>query len=217
MLVTTEISRFHYLTQNLPHISHQELTRMACQGGADWVQLRVKNQGWTEWKAIAMEVKEICREHGAKLIINDNPKMAAEVGADGVHLGMKDMSPEQARKWIGPEVLIGGSANTFEDIELMFAAGVDYIGLGPFRITETKENLSPVLGLEGYERIMQQMKDANIQLPVIAIGGILPGDLHSLLRTGIHGVAVSSAINRSILPSISTENFISSIRSFVSL
>jgi thiamine-phosphate pyrophosphorylase len=91
-------------------------------------------------------------------------------------------------------MVVGGTANTFEHIQQRVQEGVDYIGLGPFRFTSTKEKLSPVLGLEGFQRIMEQVRTAGIQLPIVAIGGILADDVPGLRDAGIHGVAVSGAI-----------------------
>ena len=185
------IHRFHYLTQDLPDISHQELAEIACKNGIRWIQLRVKNKSHEEWLQIAKEVKSVCDKYQAILIINDNVVIAKEVDAHGVHLGKKDMSVAEARKILGKDKIIGGTANTIVDIEHLQSAGVDYIGLGPYKFTSTKEKLNPILGLEGYS-IIQQF---NSTVPIIAIGGIKLEDVKSLMNTGIHGIAVSSVIN----------------------
>jgi len=188
------ISRLHYITQSISERSHAQLAEEACLAGVNWIQLRVKNKPCSEWKEIALETLDVCRKYGAKLIINDSMTLAKDIGADGVHLGKKDLSTAEARKILGRDFIIGGSANIFEDIRMHADAGVDYIGLGPFRFTNTKEKLSPILGLEGYRRIMEQCKGAGIHTPVIAIGGILPDDVPSILEAGLYGVAVSGAI-----------------------
>ena len=100
----------------------------------------------------------------------------------------------------GPEAIIGGTANTFEDIREHFHASANYIGLGPFRFTTTKEKLSPVLGIDGYRRIMQQVREAGIDIPVVAIGGITSADVSALMQTGIAGIALSGAILRADNP-----------------
>lgn len=120
--------------------------------------------------------------------------VAVEVGAKGVHLGKNDMAPAQARNMMGRGFVIGGTANTFEDIVRLNDQRVDYIGLGPFRFTETKKNLSPILGLEGYERIIAQCREAGIDLPVVAIGGITADDIPAILNTGVSAIALSSTI-----------------------
>src|ERR1019366_3998093 len=144
------ISRLQYITTN-PLDADK-----ACKAGVDWIQLRVKNKTEEEWRALAVETLIVCRRYGAKLIINDNVFLAKEIKADGVHLGKEDQNPAEARlilgeKFIsGEKFIIGGTANSLEDIHSLIESGVDYIGLGPFRFTTTKANLSPVLGLEGY-------------------------------------------------------------------
>ena len=184
-----KISKLHYITANPAHADE------ACKGGVDWMQLRVKNKSEDEWKLIAREAKRICKMRGAKLIINDSVKLAKIIGADGVHLGKEDMPPDEARKLLGPDFIIGGTANTFEDIQRLTSLKVDYIGLGPFRFTQTKKNLSPLLGLKGYVELMKRCLDENIRVPIIAIGGIQLNDVDEILGTGIYGIAVSSAIS----------------------
>ena len=199
------ISRLHYITQDLPDFSHSELAEFACKGGADWIQLRVKRplsgsppkgerDFFHEWLKIAQETKLVCLKYGAKLIINDNVQIAKEISANGVHLGKDDMNPKEARKILGNNFIIGGSTNNMEDVRRQMADGCDYIGVGPYRFTSTKEKLNPVLRLEGIKKIAEQFGK---QIPMIAIGGIKLEDVESLMQTSIHGVAVSSAINLS--------------------
>ncbi|HXB40871.1 MAG TPA: thiamine phosphate synthase [Bacteroidia bacterium] len=188
------ISKLHYITQELPGKSHVQLAEEACASGVDWVQLRVKNKPYTDWKQIALETLAVCKKYKAKLIINDNVSLVKEIGADGVHLGKEDISIAEARKILGNNFIIGGTANTFEDIKVHAAAGVNYIGLGPFRFTSTKEKLSPILGTEGYKSINEKCKSANICIPIIAIGGITVNDISEILETSIYGVAVASVI-----------------------
>lgn len=191
------ISKLHYITQEVEGKSHAQLADEACGAGADWVQLRVKNKPAAEWKKIALEVQGICKRHGAKFIINDNVALVKELGADGVHLGKEDMSTAEARKILGTAFIIGGTANTFEDIKRHALYGVDYIGLGPLRFTATKEKLSPILGIEGFKGILKKCKEENIRIPVIAIGGITVNDVSQILDTGVYGVAVASLITHS--------------------
>lgn len=190
------ISKLHYITQgNIEGKSHQELAELACKGGVDWVQLRVKDTPYIEWKTIALETREICDRYGAKLIINDNPKLAVEVGADGVHVGKEDMPLGEVRKLIGDTMILGATTNTIEDIVDASQFKVDYVGLGPYRFTSTKDKLSPVIGLNGFYEIRQRMKKKEIEIPVIAIGGILIDDIQEVFSVGVHGVAIASAIN----------------------
>ena len=196
------INSLHYIAAS------PEAAERACQGGMRWVQLRVKNQPADEWQRLALETQAVCRRHGATLIINDNPALARVIGADGVHLGKEDMGPTEARALLGPGLIIGGTANTFADVARLAGAGVDYVGLGPFRFTRTKEKLSPVLGLAGYTEIMEQMRTAGLIVPVVGIGGITLADVEALLGTGLHGVAVAGAIGEAENPAAATQLFI---------
>ena len=187
-----QISRFHYLTQDLPDISHQELAEIACKNGIRWIQLRVKNKPFEDWLQIAKDVKQICNHFQTTLIINDHAEIAKAVDADGVHVGKNDVTVLAARKIVGESKIIGATANTLQDILAHQKNGVNYIGLGPYKFTKTKEKLNPILGLEGYS-IIQQSNNSSI--PIIAIGGIQVEDVQPLMNTGVHGVAVSSVIN----------------------
>jgi thiamine-phosphate pyrophosphorylase len=200
-----KISKLHYITASPAHAEE------ACKGGVDWIQLRVKNKSEDEWKLIAEETKKICKKYGAKLIVNDSVKLAKIIGADGVHLGKDDMPPDEARKLLGPNFIIGGTANTFEDIKRLALLKVDYIGLGPFRFTQTKKNLSPLLGLDGYKDLIKECASQNIHVPIIAIGGIQLNDVETLFGTGVYGLAVSSAISDAVDIASSAKSFIEKI------
>lgn len=208
-----QIARIHHLTQDLPATRHAEQAQLACQGGISWVQFRAKQASGAELVALAQETQRICKAHKAAFIINDHVAVARLLKADGVHLGKSDMSPEEARATLGPYAIIGGTANTFEDIRRLAKAAVDYIGIGPFRFTATKDNLSPVLGLEGYQELVAQCKAARIRIPMIAIGGITVEDAAAIWTTGIHGIAVSSAINLAQDPGSAAQAFSDTLHS----
>ena len=149
-----------------------------------------------EVRPIAVEAQKLCRAYGAKFIIDDRVALVRELGADGVHLGKNDMPIREARQLLGPDFIIGGTANTFEDAKAHYEASANYIGCGPFRFTTTKKKLAPVLGLDGYRQIIQQMRAANITIPVVAIGGITKDDIPAILQTGITGIALSGTVLR---------------------
>ncbi len=206
------ISRLHYLTQDLEQISHVDLIEEACGlTKIDWIQLRVKSKEESEVLAIAKAAREICTLWNVKLILNDYVHIAKQINADGVHLGKSDMPIEKARAILGTEKIIGGTANTFEDIKKLYQAGVNYVGVGPYKFTTTKENLSNILGLEGYQDILKQCIEANISIPIIAIGGIQLYDVVPLLATGVHGIAIASAINLSDDRAETAEQFLKEI------
>lgn len=169
----------------------------ALDNGCDWIQMRFKNQKTKKTFALAEAVKFLCEEYLANFIINDNVHLAKQVNADGVHLGLSDMDVSEARAILGRTKIIGATANTFEDIFRQTNNGCDYIGLGPYQFTRTKDKLSPILGLEGYSSIITQMKQAQIETPIYAIGGITLEDVYNLMTTGIHGIAVSGIITKS--------------------
>ena len=145
----------------------------------------------------AKELQALCRERHVPFIVNDNVDIALELDADGGHLGKEDMNPLKARQILGYSKIIGGTCNTFEDVVTRFRQQVDYIGLGPFTYTSTKKRLSPVLGLEGYRKIMEACRKEGIYLPVHAIGGIREDDIQPILNTGITGIALSSLLKNS--------------------
>lgn len=188
------IARLQYITQDIPGKTHAQLAEEACAAGAGWVQLRVKNKACAAWKDIALETQEVCRKYKAKLIINDSMTLARDIGADGVHLGLSDLPTAEARKILGSDFIIGGTANTFADIIVHASAGVDYIGVGPYRFTPTKDKLSPILGLDGYRNLLRKCSESSIRIPLIAIGGIMADDVRGLLAEGVYGVAVSSVV-----------------------
>jgi thiamine-phosphate pyrophosphorylase len=187
------IPKLHYISQGNSPKEHLENIQKACTSGIELVQLRLKNISEKKLLKLANEVREITSHFQTRLIINDHYKIAKTIKADGVHLGNTDACPTVARKHLYPWQIIGGTANTLLDCETLIDKEVDYISLGPFRIIETKENLNPVLGLNGYTAIMEALK---IETPIIGVGGITTEDVTDILETGISGVAVSGEITR---------------------
>lgn len=123
--------------------------------------------------------------------------IALELDSDGVHLGKKDMSPLEARKILGYTKIIGGTCNTFEDIAERYRQQVDYIGLGPFRFTSTKKQLSPILGLEGYRHIMDACRRRASAFPYTPSAGYRKTTIRPILDTGVTGIALSSLLKNS--------------------
>ena len=190
-------NKLQYISQGKTIEQQLYNIHQALDAGCDWIQMRFKNQTAKNSFALAEAVKFLCEEYLANFIVNDNLYLAQQIAADGVHLGLSDMKIDEARAILGATKIIGGTANTFEDIVNHAKNGCDYIGLGPFRFTSTKEKLSPILGLSGYYEILEKLKKNNIEIPVYAIGGITLKDLNPLIETGIHGIAVSGIIIKS--------------------
>lgn len=186
-----------YITDHKKGITIGEQVEAVCRGGMRWIQLRMKEAPDEELLREGHLIKEICKRYHALFIINDNVQVARQLDADGVHLGKEDMNPLEARKILGADKIIGATCNTWEDVILRAAQQVDYIGLGPFTFTTTKKKLSPVLGIEGYNLILELMRQSGIHIPVFAIGGITETDIPPLMATGIQGIALSGLIKNS--------------------
>ena len=184
------ISQGNSITEQLNNIGQ------VLDAGCTWLQLRYKNGAEAEMRELAIATKKLTENYNCIFIINDYPELVVETGADGVHLGLTDMPIEQARAIVGADKIIGGTANTLEDVLQRHREQCDYVGLGPFRFTQTKEKLSPVLGLSGYSAIMSQLQKMEINIPVFAIGGIQQEDIQPILDTGIYGVALSGYITQ---------------------
>jgi thiamine-phosphate pyrophosphorylase len=187
-------SKLQYISQGYTASEQLKNIQEVLDGGCTWIQLRFKKAEHTEFMKVAESVKKMLTAYKATLIINDHADIAKAVNADGVHLGLQDMPVIEAKKIIGEHKIIGGTANTFEHVIQRYKEGCHYVGVGPFRFTTTKEKLSPVLGLKGYEMLIKKLDAQGINIPLYAIGGIRPDDMEALMQTGIYGIAVSGTI-----------------------
>ncbi len=183
-----------FITHQTERYSYIDSVRLALEGGCRWVQLRMKDATTRELVEAAQEALALCRKAGATLIIDDRIDVVMAVGADGVHLGQKDMPISMARRILGPKRIIGGTANTLEQVAEHARQGADYVGCGPFRFTTTKKGLSPILGIEGYRGITAGMRSQGIGIPIVAIGGIVADDIPAIMQTGVTGIALSGAV-----------------------
>lgn len=200
-----------FITHSNTRYDYVEGARLALEGGCRWIQLRMKDAQEVEFLLAAKQIGAMCKEYGATFILDDHVEWVGITGADGVHLGKNDMPVDEARNQLGANRIIGGTANTFEDVERLWRQGANYIGCGPYRFTTTKKNLSPVLGLDGYRHIISKMKAHDINLPVVAIGGILQPDIKDVMATGVSGIAVSGAILNAENPVKEMKRFIDSL------
>ncbi|MET3037967.1 thiamine phosphate synthase [Chryseobacterium sp. NRRL B-14859] len=176
----------------------------ALENGIQWIQVRWKNAPENKLAKLCETSKLLCSDYQAVCIINDHVQLAKEIDADGVHLGLGDDSVEEARSVLGDHRIIGGTANTILDVLRRINESCDYIGLGPLRFTSTKEKLSPVLGFEGYRKIIDNLKEKSMEIPkIFAIGGVSLEDIIPLQEAGIYGVSVSGVITKQ--PSIINE------------
>jgi len=189
------IEKLHYITHDIPHLSHVEQAQLACEAGAKWIQYRCLSKTDEALLADINTIAETCDDWGTTLIVTDHIHLIGKADIQGFHL--EDMNADFAaiRNKVGNDVTLGGSANTVENLIRLANEGADYAGFGPFATTETKPNNLPLLGIEGYYEAVQELKAENIQLPVLAVGGIKIYDVEALMQSGIYGIAVSGAIN----------------------
>jgi thiamine-phosphate diphosphorylase len=179
-----------YLILTAPMIPHLELARAALERGVRVLQLREKNMPDPELLSLATKLAEISLKHGALFIVNDRADIAADAGADGVHLGRSDEDIAVARTALGPTPLVGLSTRTPDEAAAAAAAGADYIGVGPIFPTDTKTDALAPIGLPGIRAVSDRVPD----LPKVAIGGITASSARDVLNAGAQYVAVISAV-----------------------
>lgn len=182
------------------------------EGGCRWIQLRMKDATPDEIRPEAVRIQALCREYGATLHHRRSCRISKRTACQRSSFREKDMPIAEARQILGKDFIIGGTVTRFEDVQMHYQAGADYIGCGPFRFTTTKKNLSPILGLRGYKAIVSQMKTAGINLPIVAIGGITYDDIPSIMQTGVTGIALSGTILRAENPVVETHRILEAIQ-----
>ena len=236
--------RLQFITHCTERYSYVDSARIALEGGCRWIQLRMKDADESLMEETALIVQKMCRDYGATFIIDDNVHLVKKIKANGVHLGKNDMPIIEAREILGDDFIIGGTVNTFNDIFKIMRntqigtstnsvtnsqqpmvngqwsiansqpPKVNYFGCGPFRFTSTKKNLAPILGLEGYENIIADMKRNNIDIPLVAIGGITKDDISDILKTGVDGIALSGSVLRAENPVEEMKSIVEIFKSF---
>jgi len=186
-----KVGRFHVLTDTVLQcrLSHVELAELAIAGGADTIQLRQKDGATREMIRVAEQMQALCKKASVTFMVNDRVDVAIASHADGVHLGQDDFPIPLARKLLGEEAIIGGSAGSIEEARKCLLEGADYIGFGPVYPTTSKEDAGPASGLGLLKQIVKA-----IPLPIIAIGGISRDNTPLVMKAGAHGIAVISAV-----------------------
>ncbi|MGI9583562.1 thiamine phosphate synthase [Chryseobacterium sp. RRHN12] len=191
------MEKLQYISQGNTRQEQELHIRKALDNGIKWVQVRWKNAPENELISLCEISKQLCLEYQSVCIINDHVHLAKEIDADGVHVGLNDTAVEDARLILGENKIIGGTANTLSDVIRRISEACDYIGLGPLRFTTTKEKLSPVLGFEGYQKIVDGVREQSFAVPkIFAIGSVAFEDILPLQEIGIYGVAVSGLITK---------------------
>lgn len=200
-----------YITHSIEDLAPEDQALQVLEAGAEWIQFRHKGQLTHTVLEEAQDIKMLCETFDAKLIVNDHIDLAQKIGAAGVHLGQNDRPIAEAREALGPNAIIGATANTMQEALKAIDEGADYIGFGPYRATNTKKDHAEPLNIEPYAQLIQTLRMMNKLKPVYAIGGIELNDIEALMATGIQGVAVSSAIHSSSNLKQTTESFINSL------
>lgn len=190
------IEKLHFITHDIPQHSHIEQAQIACSAGAKWIQYRCLTKTDEQLLEDIHAIAEICDDWGATLIVTDHIHLNGKADIQGFHIEAMDADFSKLREQLGEAVTIGGSANTVENLTRIAGEGADYAGFGPFYTTTTKPNDCPLLGIEGYQKAMSILKAQDINLPVLAVGGVTKTDIDPLMATGIFGIAVSAAINQ---------------------
>ncbi|HTM98460.1 MAG TPA: thiamine phosphate synthase [Pedobacter sp.] len=201
------IEKLHFITHDIPQHTHIEQAQLACEAGAKWIQYRCLSKNDEALLADIHLIAAICDDWGATLIVTDHIHLKGKADIQGFHIEDMDADFIALRKDIGEEYTLGGSSNTIENLVRLAKQGADYAGFGPFNVTTTKPNNSPLLGIEGYSKAIQKLGSFAIDLPILAVGGITLQDVEPLLNTGIYGIAVSSAINQSDDLKLAYEDF----------
>lgn len=194
MTTSYTLPRLQFITGSNPRLPHADEVRQVCEAGVRFIQFREKHASVEGTKRMAETALAVAQLYDALFIVNDYLEVAEAIGAHGVHVGYDDASPAEAREKLGSQAIIGGTGNTFDHVQQLYQQGVDYMGIGPFRHTDTKDQLKPLLGLKGYETLSQKMQETGINTPVYAVGGLMAEDVSLIQESGVSGVAVSSAI-----------------------
>ena len=204
------VGRLHVITDEVlqTRFTHAELAAASASGGADVIQYREKRPISTrEMIRVAGLMSLACQDLGASLLIDDRVDVAAAVGATAVHLGREDLPPDVARQILGPDAIIGGTANSVEEAVKVARQPVDYLGVGPVFGTTSKGNrAAPMLGVERFAEIC-----AAVDKPVIGIGSISVDRVADVLAAGAYGVAVLSAVVCQDDPQVSCRAFANEI------
>jgi len=184
-------------TENCAHHSLIDIIKMGITHGVNIVQLREKNASTEEVVRIGKKIQPLLRRHNVPLIINDNLRAAKISDADGVHVGQHDTAYQIARKYLGPNKIIGLSIeNAAQAAAIKKYSDLDYIGIGPIFSTNTKKDAAKPLGIARLKKIKNLIE----RIPIYAIGGINLNNIDDVMQTGIQGAAIVSAICGAVDP-----------------
>lgn len=186
-------SRVLFITQLSQH-SLADQVEGYWNGGGRLLQVRIKDRVRVD---VADDIRKLCvkyRNQDIRITVNDYVDIAQNLNLSGVHLGLEDLPVKEARRLLGDKAIIGATVHNVQELQGRDLELADYLGVGPFRFTQTKKRLAPILGLQGVERIVQAMDSMGLKKPVYVVGGVEDSDIRDLLSVGAYGVAISSCI-----------------------
>lgn len=203
--------RLMFITNPNSQNTLQEQLEGYVNGGGRLLQIRLKGVPKDELRRVVERVVSVMDNLGGSVIVNDNWDVALATGAWGVHIGQKDGDPYKVRKAIGENLALGVTVNTAQQLIALKDAPIDYVGLGPLRFTRTKNNLAPILGIEGIREVLMHAREEGVTHPIYVIGGVESIDVRPLMAMGVHGVAVSGSIAAASDPAFATQKFLESV------
>lgn len=177
-------------------------TELALEGGCKWVRLHFDADFQGEKETFARQMLALCRKYKATFVVDSDVDLCKTIEADGVHLFETDMAANEARERLGHEFIIGTTAHSFEDVKQQKRLSADYVCLGPLHAEEG------AIGLQGYAEVIEEMEKEELRMPLCAFGGITQADILPLLKAGVQGIAVSSAITESDAPQATMQAFL---------
>ncbi len=203
-----------YITNSKSSVGVADQVKGVIRGGGRWIQLRMEDATDDDIRKVVEEIKPICLEVQAFLLLHDRVELAKTLDVGGVHLSQKGELPSKARLLLGPAAVIGVTANNINDVKAVRSLDVDYIGIGPYKESDLFEKETPLLGLDGIKNIDSDMQKLEINIAHVAVGGIKKEDVVDLLKSGVNGIAISEAIAFSDDIEKSTKEFLEVLKPF---
>lgn len=209
------IPNLHFVTvASRDEIPAWEQAKQACEGGARWISIRTTYNSYKELLPIAEKTQDVCKKYGAKFIVNSNIILAKYLKADGIHLHHKDAPVDQARLFLGKNVIVGFSAGNFDEIRLGYGMGADYVSLGPTSFHHNQGLVNPIISVSQFVEIKKRCQFEMIDIPIIARGGLSQDDFELFMELGLDGVAISYNSENNLTVTDRTMSLIKQLENF---
>lgn len=203
-----------FITNEKSPVSVVDQIKGFIKGGGRWVQVRMDDATDEEISKVVEEIKPLCLEVQAFLLLHNRVELAKTLDVGGVHLEKTSILPSKARLELGPAAVIGVTANTIDDIKAVRSLDVDYITIGPYKESDLFDKSVPVLGLDGIKDLDSDMQKLEINIAHVAAGGVGKNDVKTLLEAGVNGIAVSKDIAFAADVKKETEEFLDILKPF---